>query len=193
MASRDAYQAYYTEVGKRPEFLMARYNPGRMAYFKPCIGQTILDLGCGTGGSLIVYGSRCPAVGVEVSPTLARTAKRVLKLKGVEAEVNVGFIEDFDDPRRFDHVIVTEVLEHVFDPVTVLKVARKHLAEAGQVYMSAPAIKTGGPSHVRGVPYEALKGWLAEAGLSPFWWVEEPNQRAAPNDYMRTVCKAVAA
>lgn len=193
MASRDAYRAYYVEVGERPAFLVARYNPGRMAHFRPAAGQTILDLGCGTGGNLIVYGKMCPAVGVEVSPTLARTARKALRVKKVIAEVKEGFIEDFADPRRFDHVLITEVLEHVFDPVAVLKVARHHLADDGQVYISAPAIKTGGPSHVRGVPFSDLKVWLAEAGLSPFWWIEEPNQRAAPNHYMRTVCKAALA
>ena len=42
-------------------------------------------------------------------------------------------------PMRFDAVIISEVLEHVLDPVACMKTATRHLAPAGIVYVSVPA------------------------------------------------------
>ena len=192
MASKEAYRDFYQKIAEAPNGQIVHFNPVRMRHFTPRAGASLLELGCGSGGNLVVFGKGFLSVGVELAPTLVNTARRALRARGILAEVIEGWIEDFHDPRRFDYVVVTEVLEHVFDPVAILKVAREHLAEDGEVFISAPSIRVGGASHIRGVPYADLEMWLKEADLKPIWHIEQPN-RLKDALYQQTLCKAVAA
>ena len=197
MVDAEAYRAYYVDLGTRPEYHRIRVAPTRMTHFHPQFGEHILDLGCGSGGNCIRYAmDGCQCLGVDLSPDLIRAGREGLKdqFAAVRPHVAliVGAIEDFSTERRFQHVLITEVLEHVVDPVAVLRVAREHLDEEGQVYITAPAVRVGSISHVRGVPMDDLRKWLDEAGLKSVWHIEQPN-RTNGESYMQTVCKAVAA
>src|SRR5262249_52961718 len=62
-------------------------------------GQTVLDLGSGAGIDLILaaraVGARGRAIGVEMTPAMARRARRNLAAAGLaNAEVREGIIED---------------------------------------------------------------------------------------------------
>lgn len=80
----------------------------------------VLDLGCATGNYCIhLKNLGYDIAGADVQPEYVRIAKS----RGVEAYV----IEDgvpFPD-RSFDSVLLFEVLEHLTDPVAVLKEARR--------------------------------------------------------------------
>jgi 2-polyprenyl-3-methyl-5-hydroxy-6-metoxy-1,4-benzoquinol methylase len=78
-----------------------------------------------------------------------------------------GWIEDFQPPRTYDYVLCTEILEHVPDPVAVLRTARRALAPAGLAYITSPSTHWGNNTHVRGVAPDDLRAWLADAGLAP--------------------------
>lgn len=49
-----------------------------------------------------------------------------------------SFFEDFTPPRRFQTVVATHVLEHVHDPVRVLKQAHHWLAPGGRILVVVP-------------------------------------------------------
>lgn len=81
----------------------------------------ILDVGCGAGANARAILERCPAaqiVGVEPDPRAAELAREVC------ADVLHGTLEQFVDAggdQEFDAVVLSDVLEHVAEPVRFLR------------------------------------------------------------------------
>ena len=61
-----------------------------------------------------------------------------LRLRYPRATVIHSLFEDWDTPNRFDAVVVSHVLEHVADPVDIVKRARSWLAPGGSLFASVP-------------------------------------------------------
>jgi len=83
--------------------------------------STVLDLGCGDGslGGELMKRKKCKIVGIDISEVAVEYARR----KGIDARVgNLEEPLDFED-NSFDHVILCDVLEHLFDPLFTLKEA----------------------------------------------------------------------
>jgi|SRR3989344_7420152 len=100
-------------------------------------GKKVLDVGCARG----YVGSRIKnmgnfVVGIDISESAASEAKKVLD------EVYVCDLEkncpEFKD--KFDLAILPEILEHVFDPVEVLKKIHLLLGEKGEIIITTPNI-----------------------------------------------------
>lgn len=84
-------------------------------------GNKILDVGCATGEycqRLNGLGFKC--VGVDVNPGYVAKAKK----NGIKAYIMNGKSLDFSN-NSFDTVLLFEVLEHVSDPDSVLKEAKR--------------------------------------------------------------------
>jgi len=87
--------------------------------------DAVLDVGCGIGIFLDIIRPHCKAVaGLDISPV----AINLLKSKGIEGKV--GELPEISYPdKSFDVVVATEIVEHLDDPVALLKeavrVARK--------------------------------------------------------------------
>lgn len=102
-------------------------------------GKKVLDVGCARG----YVGSRIKAlgnytVGVDISESAAREAEKVLdKTYVFDLE---GPWPDFSD--KFDLAILPEILEHVFDPVEVLKKTSSKLKDRGEIIVTTPNILT---------------------------------------------------
>ena len=179
LQDRDRYKALYDEVGTVEANRQIRWREEWMKYFKPRPGATILELGSHNGPNLLHY-SRLghSTYGVEVSDTLTDTFDAALRHEPAEVQSRIhlhrGWIEDFAPEPRFDEVLCTEILEHVADPVAVLKVARLGLKPGGRIYISSPFSHWGNNTHVRGVPTGDLRQWLDAAGLTPVEiWCED--------------------
>ena len=61
-----------------------------------------------------------------------------LKEKYPSVEVITSLFEDFETDRKFDNIVLGHVLEHVDDPVQILKVAKKFLAPNGILFAAVP-------------------------------------------------------
>jgi len=61
-----------------------------------------------------------------------------LKKKYPSVEVITSLFEDFETDRKFDNIVLGHVLEHVDDPVQILKVAKKFLAPNGILFAAVP-------------------------------------------------------
>ena len=102
--------------------------------------RQILEIGCGDGatGAYAKREGKCGRyIGVELVPEAARIAGQVLD------QVFVANIETFDLPDQCglsDVLIASEVLEHLIDPLTVLRKLRKRLASGALVFASSPNI-----------------------------------------------------
>jgi len=101
-------------------------------------GPNVLELGVGDGmwtGKIVERFGR--SFIVDASAKLLAAAR---SRHGSTVTVFESFFEDFTPPPglRFNSIIATHVLEHVQDPVLVLKRAREWLAPGGRVLVIVP-------------------------------------------------------
>ncbi|KQR16697.1 hypothetical protein ASF78_04895 [Cellulomonas sp. Leaf334] len=148
--------------------------------------RRVLDLGCATGYLAEALGANgCTVSGVEYVPEAAEKARPFLE-KLVVADLN-----DFDlvaefGAGTFDVLVFGDVLEHLLDPVSVLRSAVPLLAPGGSVVISIPNVAHGSlrlallqgrwrytdtglldRTHIRFFTRRSLLELLASAGLAP--------------------------
>jgi SAM-dependent methyltransferase len=166
-------------------------------------GTRLLEVGCGVGAVLAVLGQEFPGIvltGVDIEPKQLDFARGHLERSGVEATlVNADALALPFEDRSFDHVWMMWFLEHVADPVEVLREARRVLEPGGAITAievdystcraepSTPEFEALVRVMVQGMAASGwsdagtrLPGWLREAGFRdvdegerPFWWETE--------------------
>ncbi len=105
--------------------------------------KRVLDVGCASGYLAEALTARgCTVSGVELDPDLADAARPHLE-KLVVADVETCDLVDAFGPGTFDVVVFGDVLEHLRDPLPVLRQARPLLASGGMVVASVPNIAHG--------------------------------------------------
>ncbi|MBK6741803.1 MAG: class I SAM-dependent methyltransferase [Hydrogenophilales bacterium] len=176
----ERYKLLYEEVGSVTANREIRWRSEWMYHFQPRAGATILELGAHNGPNLLHYGRLGhEVIGVELSTTLIATfeTQKQLETEDVQARISMrqGWIEAFLPDKRYDYVLVTEVLEHVIDPVNILAKAAECVKPDGEVYISSPTQHWGNNTHVRGVPPKDLAQWLEQANLEPISLFTEPH------------------
>lgn len=102
--------------------------------------NTILDVGCGsamTDKELKHLGLANYVVGIEANSDAAEAAKKnideVICCNAADAELPFN--------NFFDYVIFSHILEHLYDPLSVLKKIEKTLKEDGKLIVALPNIK----------------------------------------------------
>jgi len=79
-------------------------------YIRP--GSSVLDIGCGTGfTSRHLASNKCRVVAVDLSPQLIDCARS--RNNGYNIEYVVADITRWDDPRKFDYIVMVDVAEHI--------------------------------------------------------------------------------
>ncbi|MCI8441096.1 MAG: methyltransferase domain-containing protein [Provencibacterium sp.] len=118
-------------------------------------GKTVLDVGCSQGINAILLGREGKRVcGIDPEDGAIRYALNDLQEETDEVKENVSFIcdnfleRDFQN-QLFDTIIMGEVLEHVFDPVSFLHKALALLAEGGRLIITVPFGINPHPDHKR--------------------------------------------
>jgi SAM-dependent methyltransferase len=135
--------------------------------------QRLLDIGSGNGEFLAVAGSRwvkAELFGLELSESAVEHARRrVPGARFYPCDLLGSITVDDDDASWATHAACSEVLEHVDDPVMLLKNARKWLAPGCRIVVTVP----GGPmsafdryiGHRRHFSPRDLAGVIRSAGL----------------------------
>lgn len=100
---------------------------------------SFLDIGCGEGWSLNFFKNKGFEVkGIEYSNYACKTFnKSVVKYLEVGDAYNV--LKDMDENEiRFDVILIQNVLEHVLEPLQLLKFAQKLLTKNGLIIIQVP-------------------------------------------------------
>jgi 2-polyprenyl-3-methyl-5-hydroxy-6-metoxy-1,4-benzoquinol methylase len=108
-------------------------------------GGMLLDVGCGAG-SFLSRARTCGwnVVGLDPDPKAAANAAR----QGLT--VHLGSIEYYDGrTAQFDVITLNHVIEHVHDPVKVLKTCHALLKPGGQLWLETPNIDSFGHARFR--------------------------------------------
>jgi 2-polyprenyl-3-methyl-5-hydroxy-6-metoxy-1,4-benzoquinol methylase len=112
-----------------------------VARLVPTSAVTILDVGCGKGalGKLLKeQQSERKVYGIEYVPDIAESARRVLD------DVQAGDLQSMTlhYPRAFfDCMVFADILEHLADPLAVLRNLAPHLKPDGRVVCSIPNVR----------------------------------------------------
>jgi 2-polyprenyl-3-methyl-5-hydroxy-6-metoxy-1,4-benzoquinol methylase len=101
---------------------------------------SILEIGCSNGGTgaLALEKGKCARyVGVDIALDALSRAKRVL------TETHYGNVETMElpwEPKSFDALVISEVLEHLVDPWSTLKRLSSVLKPGAQLLAGSPNI-----------------------------------------------------
>lgn len=148
--------------------------------------KRVLDVGCATGYLAQALGERgCTVSGLECDAEAAEEARPHLERLVIGDLETMDLAEAFGDD-RFDVIVFGDVLEHLKDPLAVLRGARKLLAEGGSVVASIPNIAHGSvrlallagrfdyqplglldSTHIRFFTRSSVEDLFREAGLVP--------------------------
>jgi len=116
------------------EGLMVAESARRLA--ARCRGTSALEVGCGEGYVTREFSRGFERVVAVEAATEYAEAVQNLGLPNVEV-VNCLF-EDFATPDRFDTIVISHVLEHVIDPVGLLRKCSALLQKDGVVLVAVP-------------------------------------------------------
>jgi len=99
--------------------------------------RSLLELGLGHGYTTDIF-SRCFTrhLVLEGSPAVIRNFHD--KHPNSRAEIVETYFEDFTTDERFDVIVMGFILEHVDDPVAILRRYRGFLAPAGKMFLAVP-------------------------------------------------------
>ncbi|MDA0346713.1 MAG: class I SAM-dependent methyltransferase [Verrucomicrobia bacterium] len=119
------------EQGRKERALQAAALLGHLETFAP--GESLLDVGAGTG-ILVEEALKAgfKAEGIEPSIWLhGEAAKKNLPIKR-------GLLSDLEKDCTFNYITLIDVIEHVEDPVTLLREVSSHLTEEGYAMVATP-------------------------------------------------------
>lgn len=100
-------------------------------------GATVLDIGCGDGTMMeyLKNNRKADITGVDIS----KKAIKHVKSKGFKAyeyDVLSKEFQKFLKGKSYDYILITEVLEHIQDPETLISLVKKYADKA--VFVSIP-------------------------------------------------------
>lgn len=98
-------------------------------------GKSLLDLACGDGMMTEMFAKKMTrVVGVDANGTHLAQAKKRLP----SAEFHECLVEDLELDEKFDTVTMLDLLEHVADPIALIKKAASFLNEDGVLIIHVP-------------------------------------------------------
>ena len=133
---------FFTRGKYEDEFAQRRENErraGMLAEAGVPAGGRVLDAGCATGDFVAFASDRYDMWGLDVSEFATRIARE--KNPDRAAQIFTGFIENQTfESAFFDAIVMWDVIEHIWDPRSVLRSLVQHLRPGGTLILSTPDI-----------------------------------------------------
>ncbi|SMQ95813.1 bifunctional 2-polyprenyl-6-hydroxyphenol methylase/3-demethylubiquinol 3-O-methyltransferase UbiG [Xanthomonas fragariae] len=125
-----------------PQKPLHALNPVRLDYVSArseLAGARVLDVGCGGGllsESMARVGAQVTAI--DLAPELVKVARLHCLESGVQVDYRVQSVEDLsiEQPGGFDAVTCMEMLEHVPDPIAIIRACASLLKPGGKLFLS---------------------------------------------------------
>jgi 2-polyprenyl-3-methyl-5-hydroxy-6-metoxy-1,4-benzoquinol methylase len=106
-------------------------------------GARVLELGPATGYMSKAFVDRgCEVVGIELDPKMAKRAEQFCK-RVIVGDLDVLDLQHELGEERFDAIVAADVLEHLRDPLAVLRTLRPFLTDDGSFVISIPNVAHG--------------------------------------------------
>ena len=104
------------------------------------VGNSILDIGCGIGEfTRLIPDTFSRIVGLDPSVEFIKEAEKLSwRRSDTDIEWVVGWGETFELNEKFDTITMTNLLEHVDNPIELLTNCKKHLARGGRIIAQVP-------------------------------------------------------
>src|SRR5579862_2858266 len=103
------------------------------------LGRRVLDMACGEGyGSDVLARTASSVVGVDANPEAFDHAR--LRYRRENLRFERGMVELYGEPSSFDAVVFLQTIEHVQDPLAVLRRFRSLLTPGGVAYITTPNV-----------------------------------------------------
>ncbi len=99
--------------------------------------ESLLELGLGHGITAKTFAPYFKRhVVIDASPAVIDNFKKQYPNSNIE--IVESYFEDFDTEERFDVIVLGYILEHVDDPIPILKSFKKFLRPAGRMFVAVP-------------------------------------------------------
>lgn len=127
-------------------------------------GKIALDIGCGPGGKTLYFASKGPKLiyGIDVLPHYEGEANALAAEKGLQDKFRFVLGDatrlPFDDG-FFDTIVMNDTMEHVAEPLKVLKECYRVLKNGGRLYVNFPPYHHPFGAHLQdviGIPWVHL-------------------------------------
>lgn len=99
--------------------------------------KSMLELGVGHGFTSKLFSQHFERyVVIDASPAVI--ANFHSKFPEVDVHIEQAYFEEFETEERFDVIVLGFVLEHVDDPVLIMKLYKRFLNPGGRIFLSVP-------------------------------------------------------
>ncbi|MGB7483603.1 class I SAM-dependent methyltransferase [Castellaniella ginsengisoli] len=116
--------------------LQLKWYPGRVMKFSQG-AESLLELGLGHGITATTFAPHFKRhVVIDASPAVIANFRK--RYPDSHIEVIESYFENFDTEERFDVIVLGYILEHVDDPVLILRLFRKFLKPGGRTFVTVP-------------------------------------------------------
>jgi len=126
-------------------------------------GKRLLDVGCGSGAFMELVNAKFDEVhGCDISETALREATK-RGMKSLCLDLNQALLPYQND--SFDGITCLEVIEHVLDPLRLLRDLQRALRPKGQLILTTPNIR-----YFRNLTKLIFKGAFPHTTTDSFVW-----------------------
>lgn len=146
-------------------------------------GARLLEVGCGDGGVAAEFArSGAHVSAIDIDERLVRMAREMNTHEGLEFSVQTGDITDVNCPGLedgpFDIVLLRDVVEHIEDLESALRITASHLSPDGVIFVVFPPYYS---------PYGAHQQILPRRTLGPVPYNKLPWLQLLPDALFRRV------
>lgn len=128
------------------------------------ISRRILDLGCGNGYLVnFLISNGYDAYGTDASAEGIAIAKKTNPDRFFLQDLSTGKLPNELQPKKFDTIISTEVIEHLYDPQGFIFFCKEAIINGGEIIISTPY-----HGYLKNLVLSLLNKW--DTHLNPMWY-----------------------